>query len=166
MAETGRVIDGFERCLDDDCDNCPYYDPEVSHDCDYFGRCLRETMYRDAITLLKEAREDRISLQGTIVKLTNAIKENAPRVMTLDEVIEHYSLPNDFGGDLDMQEDFLLDIQPLYFEFPNPCAWDVHWRGANQVRQYLDVWRSYYGKTWRCWTDRPTDAQKEATAWE
>lgn len=23
-----------------------------------------------------------------------------------------------------------------------------------------------YGKTWRCWTSRPTDAQREATPWE
>jgi hypothetical protein len=24
----------------------------------------------------------------------------------------------------------------------------------------------YYGKTWRCWTSRPTDEQREAAAWE
>ena len=23
----------------------------------------------------------------------------------------------------------------------------------------------YYGKTWRCWTSRPTDEQREATPW-
>ena len=23
----------------------------------------------------------------------------------------------------------------------------------------------YYGKTWRCWTSRPTDEQREAVAW-
>ena len=27
-------------------------------------------------------------------------------------------------------------------------------------------WRSdEYGKTWRCWTSRPTDEQMEATPW-
>lgn len=24
----------------------------------------------------------------------------------------------------------------------------------------------YYGKTWRCWTSRPTDEQREATPWQ
>lgn len=24
----------------------------------------------------------------------------------------------------------------------------------------------FYGKAWRCWTSRPTDAQREATPWE
>lgn len=28
---------------------------------------------------------------------------------------------------------------------------------------YLDG--EEYSKTWRCWTSRPTDAQREATAW-
>lgn len=47
------VIRGLECCLKDDCDNCTYYDPEVDHDCDYFGKCLRGNMYHDVLALLK-----------------------------------------------------------------------------------------------------------------
>ena len=53
MNDREKVIKGLECCLKDDCDNCPYYDPEVDHDCDYFGKCLRGNMYRDALALLK-----------------------------------------------------------------------------------------------------------------
>ena len=53
MADLEKVIKGLRCCLKDDCDNCPYYDPEVDHDCDYFGKCLRGNMYADALALLK-----------------------------------------------------------------------------------------------------------------
>ena len=53
MPDREKVIKGLECCMKDDCDNCPYYDPEVDHDCDYFGKCLRGNMYRDALALLK-----------------------------------------------------------------------------------------------------------------
>ena len=53
MDKLEMVIKGLECCMKDDCDNCPYYDPEVDHDCDYFGKCLRGNMYRDALALLK-----------------------------------------------------------------------------------------------------------------
>lgn len=93
------------------------------------------------------------------------LKEQEPRVMTFGEVKSHYNLPAAFFDDLDIQEDYYQDIQPLYFEFPNPSPWDVHWRSSNQVRTYLDEWEDRYNKTWRCWTSRPTDEKREATPW-
>lgn len=43
--------------------------------------------------------------------------------------------------------------------------------GANMMRQGLvDHMTRYraesYGKTWRCWADKPTDAEREAAEWE
>ena len=93
------------------------------------------------------------------------LMEQEPRVMTFAEVKKHYNLPSVFVDDLGLQEDYYQDIRPLYFEFPNPNEWEVHWRGANQVRTYLDEWEDRYNKTWRCWTSRPTDAQREAEPW-
>lgn len=119
--------------------NCPYYD------CSGQGICS-EMLCADALSLLK-AQE--------------------PRVLTLEEVIEHYSLPPVFPDDLGMRFDFYEDIQPLYFDFPHPeDPWIVHWRGYAQIGKYLDDWKADYGKTWRCWTARPTDEQREATQWE
>lgn len=96
------------------------------------------------------------------------LKAQQPRVMTLDEVLAHYSLPPVFPDDLGMQEDYFEDIQPLYFEFPHDREdyWIVHWRGYSQVARYLDEWKYSYNKKWRCWTSRPTDEQKEATQWQ
>lgn len=88
--------------------------------------------------------------------------------MTLEEVIQHYSLPPVFVDDFGAQEDYYKDIQPLYFEFPhdNEDPWIVHWRGHAQVAWYLDGWRYSYNKKWRCWTSRPTDEQREAVKWD
>ena len=47
-----------------------------------------------------------------------------------------------------------VDIGVVQFRFAPT------WNGINNA----DL--SYYGKVWRCWTSRPTDAQREATPWE
>lgn len=104
--------------------------------------------------------------QQLVLDALALLKAQEPRVMTFNEVKKHYNLSPVFTDDLEMQEDYYQDIQPLYFEFPNPCAWDVHWRGSNQARTYLDEWEDRYNKTWRCWTSRPTVEQREAIPWE
>lgn len=95
------------------------------------------------------------------------LKEQEPRVMTLEEVIGHYSLPPVVLDDLDWQEDYLQDIAPLYFDFPgDDDPWAVHWRGYQEVRKHLKDWKASYGQNWRCWTSRPTGEQRKATPWE
>ena len=47
-----KVIKGFEHCINDECEGCPYYDEEVP-DCDYEGTCHRGDLYADALALLK-----------------------------------------------------------------------------------------------------------------
>jgi len=88
------------------------------------------------------------------------------RVMTLEEVIKHYSLPPVVLDDLCWQEDYLQDIEPLYFDFPVEDSFAVHWRGYQSVRKYLEDWKASYGQKWRCWTQRPTDEQRKAAEWE
>ena len=94
--------------------------------------------------------------------------EAKARLMTLDEVMAHYSLPPVFVDDLNAQEDYYEDIQPLYFDFPgsDEDSWIVHWRGHAQVAQYLNKWKDTYNKKWRCWTLKPTDKQKKAAKWD
>lgn len=57
MPDREKVIKGLTACIDDMCDYCPYYDEEVS-DCDYYGRCNRIEMNRDALALLREQKPD------------------------------------------------------------------------------------------------------------
>ena len=108
------------------------------------------------------------NLIGKWIDEQPTIQLDAPRVMTLDEVIAHYSLPPVFVDDFGAQEDYYEDIRPLYFEFPyqDEDPWIVHWRGHAQVARYLNEWRYSYNKKWRCWTDIPTAEQMEATKWD
>ena len=145
MPDLEKVIKGLRICSAGDihslggrdCTNCPYYPAG------YTG-CTVKQLLIDVLSLLK-AQE--------------------PRVMTLEEVVKHYSLPPVVLDDIDWQEDYLQDIEPLYFDFPVDDSWAVHWRKYDEVNKYLDGWKADYGKTWRCWTSRPTDEQREATQW-
>ena len=136
MTKVDKVIQGLENCGDlMFCEWCPYNDKPVG--------CF-ERMKSDALDLLKEQE---------------------PRVLTLEEVLKHYSLPPVVLDDLGWQEDYLQDIKPLYFDFPTKDTFAVHWRGYQHVRTYLEDWKASYGQTWRCWTARPTDEQREAATW-
>ena len=145
MEKRERVMKGLESCIKaiEDCectDNCPY-----ESQC-WYG--TDGTMYLD---LMRDALE--------------LLKAQEPRVMTLEEVVKHYSLPPVVLDDIDLQEDYLQDIEPLYFDFQVDDPWAVHWRGYQQVMKY-DDWKASYGQKWRCWTSRPSDEQREATPWE
>lgn len=136
-----RVIRGLECCSSGNMckGKCPY--DELG--CEWTD-CVRP-LTEDALALLK-AQE--------------------PRVMTLEEVVAHYSLPPVFPDDFGMQFDYLNDIQPLYFDFlHSEDPWIVHWRKYDEVNKYLYGWKANYGKTWRCWTSRPTDEQREKVKW-
>ena len=85
------------------------------------------------------------------------LKAQEPRVMTLEEVnaldwdycyLEQERLPgNEYRG--------------MLGKYIMTC---VTWPSitAAKISQGVDS----YGKTGRCWTSRPTDAQREATPWE
>ena len=105
-------------------------------------------------------------IDETIPDALALLREQEPRLMTLDEVIRHYSLPPVFVDDLSAQEDYLEDIAPLYFDFPVADSFAVHWRGYHSVSRYLDDWKASYGEKWRCWTARPTDEQRKAVKWD
>lgn len=96
-----------------------------------------ETLMKDALALLK-AQE--------------------PRVMTLEEVL---ALPYD---------------TPIYIENCDYlCGWDI-FAGITKdddndvvtgaLWSTTEYWpQDKYGDTWRCWTSRPTDEQREAIPW-
>lgn len=142
MPDREKVIKGLEICIrvkdNEKCpDECPY----------------RKDICYGTVGLMADA----LSL----------LKEQEPRVMTLEEVLAHYSLPPVVLDDLGWQENYLQDIAPLYFDFPGDNdPWAVHWRGYQAVRKYLKDWKASYGQNWRCWTSRPTDEQRKATPWE
>lgn len=137
-----EVIRGLECCLKDDCDNCPYYDPEVDHDCDYFGKCLRGNMYHDAIALLKEQE---------------------PRVMTLWEAVGIIDRPVYLERNV-LMPDKSVNRQECWALV---CATDDEHMIRLATPYGEEKWHvGAYGIGWRCWTSRPTDEQREAIPWE
>ena len=85
------------------------------------------------------------------------LKAQEPRVMTLEEIMM-------FDGA------FIVEYNPerlsrcmnwAMFHFMDE-KWVHIWR-PRMVEHYA---REQYGFTWRCWTSRPTDAQREATSWD
>lgn len=105
-----------------------------------------------------------ISAEATRMAI-EALKEQQARLLTFEEVRDHYSVP---VSKLQLQRynDYAEDIKPLYFEFPNNDGFEVHWRGYDKVSTYLREWIKDYGRTWRCWTDKPTDEQRKAEPWK
>lgn len=156
MDKLERVIQAFENCTD----------PEMNDDNETVVDCIRAGVCPWDDCQERDSKLIDIPLSLAIAAL-ELLKDQEPRVMTLEEVIEHYSLPPVFPDDLGMQFDYYEDIEPLYFDFPHPeDPWIVHWRGYNQVGKYLEDWKAAYGKSWRCWNSRPTEEQRKAVKWD
>ena len=85
------------------------------------------------------------------------LKAQEPRVMTLEEVS---TLP--------------IDTPVFIEEINDECGWnvfygideekDVCFCGFKASADYYDL--EEYGMSWRCWSSRPTDEQREETKWD
>lgn len=143
MADIEKVTKGLEchkngLCQIDDKTSCPYWECEKD--------CSKHLM-ADALELLKEQQ---------------------PRLLTLVEVIKHYVVPDDIRDDLYKKVEYQYNIKPLYFDFPmsDNDAFILHWRGYEHVEKFLEDWKVDYGKTWRVWSDKPTEEQRKAEPWK
>lgn len=87
-------------------------------------------------------------------------EEREPRVMTLEEVNRFvYGTPYIIEINKPREEPRL--IYGLYsHQGVNGC---FYFAFTDARSHFFDV---DYGKRWRCWTSRPTDAQREAKPWE
>ena len=139
MAEPEKVIDGLRRCESYGyCEDkqCPYYE---------CTGCL-ELLRSDALELLKA---------------------HEPRVMTLEEVKNNVDNPCWFeshGTYMGYEGFWIIPYaftawETMYYVFP---LMQINERGDSH---YSELGLPAYNKTWRCWTSRPTDEQREATPW-
>lgn len=156
MIDQEKVMKGLECCGDmtgNKCGECPY-----KKECEegipgaVFAGAAH--LAADALFLVKDQ-------QARIAELEAG---QTPRVMTLEEVkgvkrlticaVEQRSkvIKNTFnaeyGGIVTLGNENFLDFG-LYGD-------------TNRYRRT----EAGYGKTWRCWTSRPTDEQREAVKWE
>ena len=142
MTDREKVIKGLECCKPimtqyglGACDACPYDRASIPE----YGICdCLFSLLTDALDLLK-AQE--------------------PRVMTLEEIQQSLR-----GGDTA----FLLDVEDRLLIWTLYMAYNAR-TNCIVLRDDTDdvhvLRMEDYGVTWRCWTARPTDEQREAEAW-
>ena len=93
-------------------------------------------------------------------EILSLLKEQEPRVMTLEEVRNAYHSPMWFesNGTFRGQKGFWclhLGVSP-----------SLHIRLMPAIgEQSTELSLTAYGIVWRCWTSCPTDAQREAEPW-
>jgi len=93
------------------------------------------------------------------------LMEQEPRVMTLEEVL---ALKFDDVVYLEaypteaVMSAIVIDVIPKLPDIPIGVVQFRHGAGYNGINN-ADL--GFYGKMWRCWTSRPTDAQREAEPW-
>ena len=119
------------------------------------GHALKGCMDLAADHLLEEALLLMVQQRGQIEALT----PGEPRVMGYDEL-------EDTMADRPVwYEGFLTGIPSLCMVLAKSSTEDAY-----RIIDFINerprlVTRKTYGDVWRCWTDRPSETQREATPW-
>ena len=138
-----KVINSLKLCAEGHhCEQCLYQ--TVKHNMDGIADCT-SLLAEDALALLKEQEA---------------------KLLTFEEVEKHYHIPGELLGDIKKYVDYSEEIEPLYLECNIEDEWVVHWRKYSDIALYLDQWKEDYGKTWRCWTAKPTLSKRMEMKWE
>lgn len=131
-----KVMDGLECCTHG-VNKCAIcpYDPRYNKIDEINARSCMTQLAMDALKLLKE--------QET-------------RVMTLEEIPEYD------GAFLIEYRHEVWPMQWALFRLNLTTAYRFI-RGDSELG--FSINKDFYGKTWRCWTSRPTEEQRKATPW-
>lgn len=104
----------------------------------------------ELLALLKAQEQEVVNLQTKVAELATA---QEPRVMTLAEAVSGDECWLECVNGVNGWCDCVLD-------YDNPKCVNVYRPRIDSI-----AWVDKYGKTWRCWTSRPTDTQREAEPW-
>ena len=114
----------------------------------------------EAIDILAKAEEPTFWLDFVRCAFENALallKDQEPRVMTLEET-------KAFGWDYCYLEELRLpgkEYRAVCGDYTLTC---ITWPCTTSMRiQHGD---GNYNKTWRCWTEKPTEEQRRAVKWD
>lgn len=95
----------------------------------------------------------------------------APRLMSVEEVAGRVALEQETVlymeyGRNSTHEGMVIGLIPKYifFDDEHGLSWDICEGPDQGKRDGVSLYE--YNDIWRCWTLRPTDAQKEATPWQ
>ena len=153
MNERDRVMNAFRNCITEPkCKNCPW------DECEALGNRKVEIPLDLALAVMRE------------------LAATEPRVMTLEEVHsagEHNA---------DVFDDYYAVIVWVEEKNQNPYPARIRYSfypeygddedddrvACASFGSDCDEWAQskFYGVTWRCWTSRPTDEEREAVKWD
>jgi len=145
MAELEKVINALECRLDINHEKCKHcLSCQYRVDTDHLEwTCMADSILTDALSLLK-AQEARVM---TLEEVKGMKRLAICAVEQRSKVIKN-TFNAEYGGIVTLGNENFLDFG-LYGD-------------TNRYRRT----EAGYGKTWRCWTSRPTDKQREEVKWE
>lgn len=145
--ERQKTLAGMAACTDyRDCKECPYdakYDRQV--DCMY-------ALIQDMAEMIDELKQQQ--------------EAQEPRVIPAEELVSHKSgvWIEHVSGMAPMRA-MLYCITGNMGIFLSPEE-KVTWHEGSWWSELISWSMLIYGKTWRCWTSRPTDEQRKAVKWD
>ena len=92
-------------------------------------------------------------IEDALDTIEDALKAQEPRVMKVGEV------RNWVHSDRTTREPIFIEMRS------GVCAWIID----DEIREIPgaeNLTSDLYSKTWRCWTSRPTEEQREAIPWQ
>ena len=110
----------------------------------------------DALCEYANNQKDKTISANDIMRF-QTIQPDAPRVMTLEEV-------NALDWDYCYLEQERLPGKEYRGMLGKHIMTCVTWPSITAAK--ISQSKDNYGRTWRCWTSRPTEAQREAVKWE
>ena len=135
---------------------------------EYFREC------RSHASLGSNAENHFGELQSAMQEAAELLKAQEPRVMTLEEVCAAVQKNATLFTECEKENQWVTEGMAHFSDlalFNDPKYDDCkitfirHTYDGTQKNEWY-VYLKNYNKTWRCWTARPTDEQREATPWE
>jgi len=141
MSDREKIIKGLECCLANDHKKCPYKSTDEG-----INKVTPCTTY---------LMEDTLAV----------VKAQKPRVMTLEEIDNALKMP--IWKETKRAHKDLYNGWVLAYDIQTGAGITGTRLGMSEPSGRVAWYKlDDYGKTWRCWTARPTDEQREAARWE
>lgn len=126
---------------------------------DKLGRCVmtHELAYPEVNDAIKEASHD------DFIEL--CLSSDEPRVMTLDEIGNALKMP--IWKETKRAHEDLYNGWVLAYDIQTGLGITGTRLGMSEPSGRVGWYKlDDYGKTWRCWTARPTDEQRKVVKWD
>lgn len=137
MTERDRVLDAFRNCITEPkCKDCPWTE------CETIGNSTIEIPRDLALAVMRK------------------LVAQEPRVMTLEEVKQFV-----FGAPYIIETNEPDNESRMMYGLYSHQGLEGNFDFAvtDMRKRLFDI---DYGKTWRCWTSRPTYEQRKAVKWD